>query len=331
MAHMSASHVFMALVVTFIWGVNFVAIRVGLDVMPPFLLLTFRFAFAALPLIFFIPRPKASFKTMLGISIFMWVGQFSFLFLGIYQGMAAGLSSLIMQAQTIFTVLFSALLFGSRPRPLELLGITIAGIGLAAIAFQLGGQITWSGFSCVLIAAACTAASNIVFRKSKSRSKDFFPIIVWSNLLPTIPMFVLSYTLEGWDQICFSCTQITLPALIAFFFTVWFASLLGGTLWGRLMNAHDPASIVPFLLLVPIFGMGSCILMLGETYSQEVLLFSILVILGLAINQVPAYRQRKLKAQKSTGTLPPSKKSASLSLTNTPESPSTEHKRKTAA
>ncbi|MCK5274211.1 MAG: EamA family transporter, partial [Alphaproteobacteria bacterium] len=50
-------HVGLAVLVTAIWGFNFVVIEVGLDSFPPFLFSAIRFALAAFPLVFFIGPP----------------------------------------------------------------------------------------------------------------------------------------------------------------------------------------------------------------------------------------------------------------------------------
>ncbi len=48
---MSLPHILLALLVTLIWGVNFVVIKVGLQDFPPLLFCALRFALAALPLL----------------------------------------------------------------------------------------------------------------------------------------------------------------------------------------------------------------------------------------------------------------------------------------
>ena len=47
----------LALAVVFVWGTNFVVIRLGLNALPPLLFASLRFTFVLLPLVFFLPRP----------------------------------------------------------------------------------------------------------------------------------------------------------------------------------------------------------------------------------------------------------------------------------
>src|SRR6185436_2692462 len=92
-------HFLLALVTVTIWGLNFIAIYVGLKGFPPLLLCAMRFGLAALPWVFILPRPKAPLKFIVGYGVFTFVMQFGFLFSGIYLGLSAGLSSLVLQVQ----------------------------------------------------------------------------------------------------------------------------------------------------------------------------------------------------------------------------------------
>ena len=61
---MSLKHSMLAVLVMVLWGANFVVIDEGLADVPPLLFLAMRFTFVALPLVFFVPRPKADWRTV---------------------------------------------------------------------------------------------------------------------------------------------------------------------------------------------------------------------------------------------------------------------------
>jgi O-acetylserine/cysteine efflux transporter len=130
---LSARHIITALIVIFLWGMNFVVIKIGLKGIPPFLLGALRFMLVAFPAILFLPRPKVPLKWLLAYALTISLGQFAFLFSAMAVGMPAGLASLVLQAQAFFTVGFSALVFGDKLRAANLLGMLIASIGLALL------------------------------------------------------------------------------------------------------------------------------------------------------------------------------------------------------
>ncbi len=61
---MPVSHLLLAVLVTVLWGWNFVAIKAGLDSLPPLLFTALRFVIAALPALR-LPRPACSWKWLL--------------------------------------------------------------------------------------------------------------------------------------------------------------------------------------------------------------------------------------------------------------------------
>ncbi len=84
---MPVAHVLLALLVTLIWGLNFVVIKVGLGDFPPLLFCALRFALAALPLLVLRGPMPAPFGCILLIGVLLGVVKFGLLFVGMAQGM----------------------------------------------------------------------------------------------------------------------------------------------------------------------------------------------------------------------------------------------------
>jgi O-acetylserine/cysteine efflux transporter len=99
-----------ALLIVFAWGFNFVVIHWGLDGLSPLLLGALRFSLVAFPAILFVPRPKIAWRWLLAYGLTISFGQFAFLFTAMKVGMPAGIASLVLQSQVLFTLLFAAVL-----------------------------------------------------------------------------------------------------------------------------------------------------------------------------------------------------------------------------
>lgn len=288
---MIPKHIIYALLVALIWGSNFVAIKMIFCDLPPFLCLAVRFILSAFPFIFFIRRPKVSWRFMFEISAFLWIGQFSLMFVGIYLGMSAGLAALVQQCQAVFTVVLAAVIYGFRPTPPQLLGIILAVSGIALIAMQAGGNGNLAACLMVVGAALCVSVSNLMFKRAGNI--DMLSLIVWTSLIPPIPMFCFSLYFEGWEQIVFSVRHISVPTYGALLYTAWLSTLVATTLWGGLMRTYNPSCVVPFGLMVPVVAMTMSTLILGDTFTTGDLIASVIVLCGLIINQLP-YPLRKL-------------------------------------
>jgi len=120
----------LALLVVVVWGANFTVIKLGLAGLPPMLLVALRYTFAAVPAIFFVKRPEIGWKYIFAYGMAVGVGQFSCLFYAMNIGMPAGTSSVILQAQAFFTLIFAAVLLKEPLRIFHTLGLLIAAVGL---------------------------------------------------------------------------------------------------------------------------------------------------------------------------------------------------------
>src|SRR5262245_21146034 len=153
-----------AVAVAAVWGVNFVATRLGLDHQPPLLFNALRFVLAAIPALFFVRRPAVPWHWLLLGALTIGVGQFSFLYEGIQAGMPAGLSSVVLQSQAIFTVVFAVLLLRERPHVRQIAGLVVATVGIGVVATRLGPDRPAVAFALLLAAAASWGAANLVIR-----------------------------------------------------------------------------------------------------------------------------------------------------------------------
>ena len=102
-AHLSWRDALLALAIVFVWGTNFVVIRLGLDALPPLFFATLRFLFVLLPAIFFLPRPKVSWSNLALYGVCIGLFQFGLLFIAMNGHIPPGLASLVIQMQVFFT------------------------------------------------------------------------------------------------------------------------------------------------------------------------------------------------------------------------------------
>jgi len=279
---MSPKDLLLALVVVIAWGVNFVVIKVGLHGVPPMLLGALRFLLAAVPAVFFVKRPQLPWRWLLAYGATISFGQFAFLFTAMYVGMPAGLASLVLQAQAFFTLLFAVMFLHERFRAQNVIGLLIAAGGLALIGIEGGHAMTLAGFALTLCAAVSWALGNIVTKKIGK--VDLVGLVVWASLIPPLPFLVLSYFLEGPQRIAAALTGIGGSSLFAIVYLAFIATLLGYSLWSRLLSRYPASQVAPFSLLVPIIGLASASLILDEHLSTVQVAGAALVMAGLAVN-----------------------------------------------
>lgn len=279
---MKPKHLLLTLIVVLIWGINFLAIHSALVGLPPFLLCALRFGLASIPLVFFLPRPKAPLKSIIGYGIFTFSLQFGFLFSGIALGFAPGLASLVLQIQVFFSMGLASVVFKDRPSNWKIIGALISFIGLGIVAGHVDGSATLSGLILILLSALSWSIGNMFSKKVASESP--LALVVWGNLIAFPFMIIISLFAEGPALISTSLQNLPLETIIAVMYIVCMSTFVGYGIWGFLLNSYSTAVIAPFTLLIPVIGLLSSAIVLGEGLPSWKLLACFFIMIGLIFN-----------------------------------------------
>ena len=275
------------LAIVALWGFSFVAIKVGLREIPPFALAALRFFCAAFPLVFFIKRPRLPWSYIAGYGFAIGVCQFGLLFLGMNLGMPAGLSSLVIQLQIFFTVGLAIAFLGDRLRKEDLIGAAIATVGLVLLGIyklQSGMTATLSGFWLVIASAFAWGVGNVLAKRAARFDADMFALVVWSSLVPPLPLALISVAFEGGTKVWTAVASASPLAWGCVLLLGWGATLFGFASWARLLHKYPTALVSPFALLIPVSGLASGAIFLGEALAPLQMAGATLVLAGLAEN-----------------------------------------------
>lgn len=283
---MQRKDILIGIIVVSLWGLSFIAIKLGLRDMPPMLLAAVRFLVAVFPVILFVPRPPIAWRWLIMLGLFLNVGQFIFLHLGIKLGMPAGLSSLVHQSQVFFTMVFAAVWLGERWQRHNIIGMVLAVCGIMVIGLQQGAAATAAGFWITLIGSASWGMGNVIMRRATFGVPPFsmLALVVWAGAVAILPLALLSLLFEGfgaWQAAYRSINPVSFGSVV---YLSYFAILGGYGLWGVLLSRYPASVVSPFSLLIPVVGMGSCAWLLGESLNVIQGLGALLVMGGLTIH-----------------------------------------------
>ena len=301
--NLSTKHFLLALLTVVVWGLNFIAVHIGLKGFPPLLLCAIRFGMAAFPWVFIFPKPKAPLKYIVAYGLFTFVMQFGLLFSGIHLGLSTGLSSLVLQVQVFFSIGLAAIFFKDKPTVWKLIGSLISFAGIGIVASHIDGGSSFLGLILVLLAALSWSMGNMFTKKVQAKSP--LSLVVWGNLIAFPFMIVISLLLEGPELISNSLQNISWTTVAAVCYIVYISTHVGYGTWGFLLNTYSTALVVPFTLLIPVIGFLSSAFFLGEDLPSWKLLASLLVMLGLVFNllekQIRELFKNRFKTQKMNG------------------------------
>lgn len=281
------------LAVVALWGFAFVPIKVALDTVPPFALAGLRFFFAAVPAVLFVPRPTVPLAWLCGYGVAIGVCQFGLLFLGMKLGMPAGLSSLVIQTQVFFTMALGVWWLHDRLGLHNVGGALVAAIGIAVLGWHksAGTSVTLVGFLLVIAAAVAWAIGNIMAKRiMRGRGDQMLGLVVWSSLVPPLPLALLSYAVEGGPAAVDAVLRMDTLRWACVLLLAYGATLFGYVVWNRLLHRYPTALVSPFGLLIPVSGLASGALFVGERLAPMQMLGAAFVLAGLAWNVFGARR-----------------------------------------
>ncbi len=278
---MNLKSISFALIVVLIWGVNFSVIKFGLEELPPILFSSLRFFIVAIPAVFFIPFPKTSVWNVLGVGVFLGVLKFSFLFIAMKEDASAGISSLLLQAQVIFTIILSMIIFKEKITIAQSIGMLIALIGFGFFFFTVDTNITLLGIVLILCASIFWSVSNVIMKQIKDVNLLHF--MVWVSLIPPLPLFILSYFYESHEPLTLLLnSSVKTWASVAY--TGYISTLVAFAIWGWLLKNYNSAIVTPFALVIPVVGIISSNILLNEQLNHIETLGAILILFGLFIS-----------------------------------------------
>lgn len=293
---MKKKDILLSVLLVILWGVNFTVIKLGLDGVPSMLLVTLRFILTTFPAIFFIKKPDTELKYIILYGLTVGVGQFACLFYAMQIGVPAGIASIVLQIQAFISPVLAMIFLKEKLKSKQVLGFIVAAAGLVLIATASAGdninKIPPIAFVLMLAAPAFWAVSNIVARiasdkaAAKGEKLNMVSLVVWSGLVPPIPMLGLSLMLDTPETLFNVLTNLSGVSIFAIVYLAFAATLTSYGIWSMLVATYPMSTVAPIPLLVPIIALLSARIVLNEQLSPMQWTGFIVILAGLVISNV---------------------------------------------
>ncbi|WP_345542351.1 EamA family transporter [Microbacterium jejuense] len=283
----------LAAIVAAFWGFNFVVIDWGMDGVPPVLFVAIRFSAVALAA-FVVPRPRTSWRTVVGVGLFMSLGQFGLLYTSMALGLQPGLAALVLQAQAVFTILIAAAVLRERPTVPQIIGVGLGIVGLAIVAAGRGGDAPALAVALALAAAFSWGIGNVISRRAGAVSGPgrlgSLSLTVWSAIVVPVPALALSFAVEGPDAIAAGLAAFGWESALSTLYTAGLCTIVGYSIWNGLLARNPSAAVVPWVLLAPVVAMASAALLLGQIPAPAEIVGGVLLVGGVLVTGLRARR-----------------------------------------
>lgn len=293
---MNKKHILMSVLLVILWGVNFTMIKLGLSGVPSMLLVAFRFIFTTFPAIFFIKKPKTEMKYIILYGLTVGVGQFACLFYAMQIGVPAGIASIVLQIQAFISPVLAMIFLNEKVKTKQVVGFLVAAAGLGLIATASTkdniNKIPPIAFVLLLAAPAFWAVSNIIARiasdkaAAKGEKLNMVSLVVWSGLVPPIPMLGLALMLDTPETLLNALTNLSGISILAVIYLAFAATLTCYGIWSILVATYPMSTVAPIPLTVPIVALLSARIVLNEQLTPMQWTGFIVILAGLVIANV---------------------------------------------
>ena len=209
-------------------------------------------------------------------------------------GVSAGMSSLILQSSAFIGVLFGVLFLKEKLSMTRKIGLLVSILGLALIFTIEDGSVTLVGILFASFAAISLSIISLIIKKVTIN--DMFAFVVWSCVFAPIPLFVLSFMINGTSGFNMLMSNVNYLSAFSVLFQAYPVTILGYFLWNKLVAQYPMSTMAPLTLLVPLFGLLGSVIFYNEQIGMTKLLACLLILSGIAIGLSERFIQNiKLK------------------------------------
>ena len=283
--HSRTAALALLVILALVWGVHWVVVKIGLDYMPPFTYAALRVGSGLLTMVALLGvqgrlrRPdRSSLPIIASVGIAQVAAGVVLMNLAL-QAVPAGRSSVLVYTMPLWVAVLLAVLFGIRPRRNELIGLVIgiAGIGLllnpTVIDWSVPGEL-WGSLALVLNAVLWAAVTVHIRRHRWTLGPlDLQP---WQLLAALVPLAIVALVVEQGREVRWELATILVLLFsgpLATAFATWASQSITRSLGAQ-------ASATGFLA-IPVVGLASGFVVLGEALGPLDLLGFVLVLAGV--------------------------------------------------
>ncbi len=267
-----------ALAIMVIWGLNFPLAKTALEEIPPIFAMSLRFGLIAALMLPFVRVPRGRFGALFVLAVTLGLVHFSLMFTGVSR-LDGAVAAVATQIQVVFAAGLAWVFFGDRIRWRRALGISIAIAGVAVLAGEPRLAADPWPLAMVIGAAFMWALANVQMKKMQD--VDGFTLTAWMALFAAPMQFGASLVLERGQREAF--LHASWPAWGGVLYMAIMVGIVSYLAWLWLLRRHPINVVMPFTLLVPVFGAAFSIWLRGEPATWNLLVGGALTVAGVGI------------------------------------------------
>ena len=271
--------IILALSVPVLWGIGFTITKVGMEQFPPMLINGLRRGLTGLILVWWFPIPIKYFKTIALVSIVGCTIQYSLTYSGLNL-INASSAILFVQCEVPFGIIVAYFYLKERPEIKNLIGIIIAFVGLLVLSGAPSLEGKYIGVVLLLVGTFTWSLGQVIV-KEVSENLNGVALTAWIGILAGPQLILGSQIIEG--NVYKNIVSANYEAWLIVLYLGILMNCLGYSAWYYVLGRYEVNKIMPIMLLLPVTGVISAIILLGERPEIDTYIGGIIIILGVSL------------------------------------------------
>jgi O-acetylserine/cysteine efflux transporter len=268
----------LALIVCLVWAGNFLTSAFALREVPPFLFSALRLGLMAVLLLAFVrPPPRDQWPRLVAVALLNGALHFGTSLWALRMAGDVSSPAIVLQSYIPMSVLLAWWLRGERFAWRTGTAIAVSFAGVLVLGFDPLVLDHPAALGMMLFSALLIALGTVLMRGLSG--VDAIGLQGWTALIGVLPLLAISAAIEpgGFDALRAASPVVWASAA----YSAICASLIGHTLFFRLVRRHPVAQVMPYLLLVPVFAVALGILVWGDRPGPRLWLGGAMVLGGV--------------------------------------------------
>jgi drug/metabolite transporter (DMT)-like permease len=277
-------------IIYFVWGSTFLAIRIGVREVPPFLFAAMRFAVAGLVLYGWMiaqgePSPnRRQWMSVLLLAFLIFVIDYGLLFWA-EQRVPSGLAAVMMATIPVFMALSEIIFLRTQTLTNRLALALLVGIGGVAVlmshSLNLGGApIDNTGAIALIIGSISWSIASVLTRKLPLPSSK----VMSSGAQMLAGGVLLTFTAAALGELRnFHPSTVSRGAWLSLLYLIVAGSIIGFTAYVWLIHHESPTKVGTYAYVNPVVAVLLGYLLAGETLGLRTILGTLFVLVSVVV------------------------------------------------
>ncbi len=268
-----------ALAINLVWGLNIVAVKMSVNLVPPFTAALLRQAMVLVVCLPWLRVVPGRMRDLIALSMVIGGAFFAIVNLSLVVTQNIGALAIAGQLGAPFSLILAIIFLGERIGPIRIAGMALAMSGCGLLVFDPMAAKEISGLLLTVFASLLWATGSLLQRRLIGVGIP--TMYAWVGLGGTIVLAPLALFFERPVM----TGAVTIPT-VAF---AWIAfSALGSTLIGSggmawLLQRHPVSTVIPVTLGAPVVGVLASSLVFGNPLTPVMVLGGVIAMAGVAI------------------------------------------------